>query len=104
MGFGELIAKATDEACYRKKENCTGDGDRHQPGERHSPVVPTGHGVLPYATSYRHGSQSLATQRTARYSTVSRRMEKTNHVDRRALIRGSQPSPELRRMERNGQV
>ena len=59
LHLGELIAQAIDEACYRKKENCTGDGDRHQPGDRHSPVEPTGHGFLPYATSYRHGSQSL---------------------------------------------
>ena len=42
MRFGELI----DEACYRKKENCTGDGDRHQPGERHSPVEPRIRGLL----------------------------------------------------------
>jgi len=34
LHLGELIAQAIDEACYRKKENCTGDGDRHQPGER----------------------------------------------------------------------
>ena len=54
-----LVGELIDEACYRKKENCTGDGDRHQPGERHSPVEPTGHDFLPYATSYRHGSQSL---------------------------------------------
>jgi hypothetical protein len=59
LHLGELIAQAIDEACYRKKENCTGDGDRHQPGDRHSPVEPTGHGFLPYATSCRPGSQSL---------------------------------------------
>ena len=49
MRLGGLIAKAVDEACYRQKENCSGDSDRYQPGERHSPVVPTGHRSLPYA-------------------------------------------------------
>ena len=60
MRFGELI----DEACYRKKENCTGDGDRDQPRERHSPVEPTGHGFLPYATSYRHAPSLFSTQKS----------------------------------------
>ena len=61
MRLGGLIAKAVDEACYRQKENCSGDSDRYQPGERHSPVVPTGHGFLPYANANARGL--LATQR-----------------------------------------
>ena len=61
MRLGGLIAKAVDEACYRQKENCSGDSDRYQPAERHSPVVPTRHRFLPYAMA----RGLLATQRAA---------------------------------------
>jgi hypothetical protein len=51
--FGELTAYAIDEARHRKKEDCSGDGDRRQPDGRHAPIAPTGHCFLPDATAYR---------------------------------------------------
>jgi hypothetical protein len=42
----KMIARLFDEACQRQKVDHAGDADRHQPGERHSPVEPTGHCFL----------------------------------------------------------
>ena len=67
LHLGELIAQAIDEACYRKKENCTGDGDRHQPGN----AKPTGHGFLPYEHRAALARSLFATQRAATLSRVN---------------------------------
>jgi hypothetical protein len=42
-----LIAQAIDQTCYWKKIESGSDGNHHQPGERHSPVIPTSHRFLP---------------------------------------------------------
>jgi hypothetical protein len=42
-----LIAQAIDQTCYWKKIESGSDGNHHQTGERHSPVIPTSHRFLP---------------------------------------------------------
>jgi hypothetical protein len=42
-----------DEACSRQKVDHGGDADRHQPSDRYSPIVPTGHCFLPNASQCR---------------------------------------------------
>ena len=49
LGYRRPVTKVWlfDEACRRRKVDHAGDADRHQPSDRHSPIVPTGHQFLP---------------------------------------------------------
>jgi hypothetical protein len=51
--FGLAEPRLFDKACSRQKVDHGGDADRHQPSDRHSPFVPTGHCLLPNASQCR---------------------------------------------------